>query len=266
MSARLIVLACALVGANAMAQEGDPAEPSDPAEPGAETRIAPAPAPVPAPAPAPARPLAAPPPATTPPRASPPPAAAPPDEDEEDEDSWGVVYLQGLGGYSYVNLVAFSQDNFIPDAERISGSGFFGGLAVGFRVYWVTLGAQVTLASFPDFHLGVVGPEVALHIPIPVVQPYLRVGFGYAWMGNVDFSDPSLSETDVYGFAAEAGIGIDIKLARALSIGAGADLAFLNLTRQGLSGATSIGTVDLQEDGDSVGLQLRFHAQLTLHI
>lgn len=188
-----------------------------------------------------------------------------PDEEEEDEDSWGVFYLQALGGYSFANVVQFSQENFVPEATELSGSGLFGGVGAGFRIYWITLGAQATLASYFGFELGTVGLDVGLHLPIPVVQPYLRVGIGYAWMGDADYSDPMLSRTDVYGYAIDAGLGLDIKLARFLSLGAGFDAAFLNMTRQALTDGNVTG-VDIQEDGDAVGLQIRLHAQLTFHI
>lgn len=187
------------------------------------------------------------------------------EEEEDDEDSWGVFYLQALGGYSFANVVQFSQENFVPEATELSGSGLFGGVGAGFRIYWITLGAQATLASYFGFELGTVGLDVGLHLPIPVVQPYLRVGIGYAWMGDADYSDPMLSRTDVYGYAIDAGLGLDIKLARFLSLGAGFDAAFLNMTRQALSDGNVTG-VDIQEDGDAVGLQIRLHAQLTFHI
>jgi hypothetical protein len=188
-----------------------------------------------------------------------------PDEEEEDEDSWGVFYLQALGGYSFANVAQFSQENFVPEATELSGSGLFGGVGAGFRIYWITFGAQATLASYFGFELGTVGLDIGLHLPIPVVQPYLRVGIGYAWMGDADYSDPMLSRTDVYGYAIDAGLGLDIKLARFLSLGAGFDAAFLNMTRQALSDGNVTG-VDIQEDGDAVGLQIRLHAQLTFHI
>ncbi len=186
-------------------------------------------------------------------------------EAEEEEDSWGVFYVQALAGYSYANVVQFSQENFIPEAEELSGSGLYGGLGVGFRLYWMTLGAQATIASYFGFELGTVGLDVGLHLPIPVVRPYVRVGVGYAWMGDADYMDPALSTTDVYGYAIDAGLGLDIKLARFLSLGAGFDAAFLNMTRQGLTDGNVTG-VDIQEDGDAVGLQIRLHAQLTFHI
>lgn len=185
--------------------------------------------------------------------------------EEEEEDSWGVFYVQALAGYSFANVVQFSQENFIPEAEELSGSGLYGGLGAGFRLYWVTLGAQATVANYSGFELGTVGLDVGLHLPIPVVRPYLRVGIGYAWMGNASMRKPALSTTDVYGYAIDAGLGLDIKLARFLSLGAGFDVAFLNMTRQGLTDGNVTG-VDIQEDGDAVGLQLRLHAQLTFHI
>lgn len=188
-----------------------------------------------------------------------------PEEDEDDEDSWGVFYLQALGGYSFANVVQFSQENFVPEATELSGSGLFGGVGAGFRIYWITLGAQATLASYFGFELGTVGLDIGLHLPVPVVQPYLRVGIGYAWMGDADYTDPMLSRTDVYGYAIDAGLGLDIKLARFLSLGAGFDAAFLNMTRQALTDGNVTG-VDIQDEGDAVGLQIRLHAQLTFHI
>ncbi|MCB9615354.1 MAG: hypothetical protein H6722_23210, partial [Sandaracinus sp.] len=147
----------------------------------------------------------------------------------------------------------------------LQGSGLYGGLGVGFRIYWITLGAQATLASYFGFEIGTAGLDIGLHLPIPVIQPYVRVGVGYAWMGDADYADPMLSQTDVYGYTIDAGLGLDIKLARFLSLGAGFDAAFLNMTRQSLSDGNVTG-VDIQEDGDAVGLQIRLHAQLTLHI
>ncbi len=190
----------------------------------------------------------------------------PPDDDleEEDGDSWGIFYLRLQGGLSYSNLLQFSQENFIPEAEEMKGVGGYGGLAVGFRVFWFSFGANATFARH-DFDLGTVGAEVAFHVPTPFAQPYIRAGIGYAWLGSFDFGTRSLNETDIYGLATEVGAGIDIKVARALSIGAGIDAAFLNLTRQPL-GDTNITGIELEEDGDAVGFQLRAHAHITLHL
>lgn len=195
-------------------------------------------------------------------------AEAPPEEEEEE---WGAFYIQLLGGYSFANLVSFQEDNFLPEAERLEGSGFFGGAGLGFRIHIVTLGAQATLASYAPtaddgFELGTVIGTVGLHLPVPGIQPYFRVGAGYAWMGKANYMDPGISETRVYGFVIEGGFGVDIKLARAISLGLGVDAAYLNLGRQSASEVGMIDDVSFEEDGDAVGVQIRGHVHLTFHI
>ena len=190
---------------------------------------------------------------------------------EEEEDDWGVLQIQLLGGYSFANLVSFRQDNFLPTAERLAGSGFFGGAGLGFRVHIVTLGAQATIASYAPaaddgFELGTAIATVALHLPTPGIQPYFRFGAGYAWMGKANYLDPGISETRVYGFVLEGGFGIDIKLGRPISLGLGVDAAYLNLGRQSTSELGMIDDVNFEEDGDAVGYQLRGHVHLTFHI
>lgn len=264
MVTRLLALCCAL----ALTSTTTAQEPAGSSAPAAQTQAAPAPAAAepqaaqPAPRPQPARqPVAAP--APTPDPVVPSDEAAPPVEEEE--DSWGVMYLRFQGGFSYVNLLSFNQDNFIPEAEESSGLGPFGGLSVGFRVYWFSMGVSGSFGRQGGFDLGTVGAELAFHIPIPKVQPYVRLAAGYAWVGRYDFQSRELAETDIYGLTMEAGAGIDIKLARHLSIGAGFDAAFLNLTRQEV-GSVNITGVDLAESGDALGFQLRAHAHLTIHI
>lgn len=186
--------------------------------------------------------------------------------DEDEEENWGVFWIEAQAGYSFVNLVQFSADNFIPEAEKLEGSGFFGGAALGFRVYFLTLGARATIASYFGFEVGTVGADIAVHLPIPVVSPYVRVGLGYAWMGDANWNDPALSQTDVHGLVADGGLGVNIKLGRVISLGAGFDVAFLNLGRQSARDAGTVGMVNLEESGDAVGLQLRLHAHLTFHI
>ncbi|MEM9069547.1 MAG: hypothetical protein AAGE52_13625 [Myxococcota bacterium] len=136
----------------------------------------------------------------------------------------------------------------------------------GFRVYFLTLGARATIASYLGFEVGTVTADVALHLPIPVVSPYVRVGLGYAWMGDADWETPGLSTTDVSGLVAEGGLGINIKLARIVSLGAGFDVGFLNLGRQSARDAGRVAEVNLEESGDAVGLHVRAHVHLTFHI
>lgn len=201
--------------------------------------------------------------------AAPSTSPASPDEEqeaEEEESGDGVLYIQALGGYSYANLVQFRSDNFIPSAEERSGSGAFGGIGVGARFAWFTLGARATVARFADFDLGGVGADIGVHFPVPFIQPYIRVGIGFAWLGTANFSEPRLSDTDVHGLYVDSGAGVDLRLLSWLSLGAGFDVAFLNLGRQSVRDAGTVNMVNFEEDGDGAGLQIRVHAQATIHI
>jgi hypothetical protein len=179
--------------------------------------------------------------------------------------------VDGGLGYSYVDLAQFSSDNFLPGVDRYQRSGLAAHLGLGFRVLnMLTLGARGSLASYEGFEVGTVVAEVGLRPPFPGIEPYGRLGVGYGWVGNADYMSPRDSDTSVYGLVAEAGAGVDLYLSDLLSIGAGFDAAFLNLSRQRADqgcdmGACMIDEVNFEQDGDAVGLQMRLHGHATLH-
>lgn len=187
---------------------------------------------------------------------------------EEDDESPTIFWLEGVVGASYIDIISFSQDNFIPEAERMNGIGFTGGAAAGFKLFIITLGARATISTFEMFDLGTIAFDLGLRIPTPIVEIYARVGAGYAWMGAADWQSPSMSDTSVFGLMVDAGAGFDFYLMRNIAIGAGLDFAFLNLGRQaGCSAADcGIANVDFTQDGNGAGLQLRFLAHLRFEI
>lgn len=191
-------------------------------------------------------------------------------EDEEDEGS-EIFYLRAGGGYTFANLVAFKQENFLPGTEEVKGSGYMGEFASGFRLGFVTLGAQAVLARFDSFDLGHVGPQLGLRLPTPFIEPVVQVAVGYGWVGTANFSDAAASETSVFGLVADVTAGVDLELASWLQLGAHAGVTFLNLTRQDVNtacalDACAIDEVNLTEDGDSVGLQARGEVHLRLSL
>jgi len=196
-------------------------------------------------------------------------------DEEEDDDGRDVdiLWIEGTFGFSWANLVQFKQDNFFPDAVRLSGSGLTYGVAAGFRLSFIMIGARATLGTYPaaDFDLGTAVVEVSLRLPVPVVEPYIRAGIGFAWMGSVNYDSPSNSDTTVHGLAVEGGAGVDVYLGKIVAVGGGIDVAFLNMTRQDIpgdgcgGGTCSPTSVDLEQDGDSAGLQLRVAGHVSLH-
>ena len=215
---------------------------------------------------------------TTPSSAAPAPAPAPPREQGDGRDV-DFLWIEGFGGISYVDLVAFSgPGNFSGTStagvfNETSGTGGIGGAALGFRVYWVAIGARASYAAYNMFQIGTVGGEIALRLPIPVVEPYARVGFGYAWQGNASgrISTGGVMDTGttttVYGWAFNAAVGFDIFVVNWFTIGAGVGLDVLNMTRQRDPRATCMGVTDFcpSRQGDAVGYQLSGFAQIGFH-
>lgn len=191
-------------------------------------------------------------------------APAPPAE--EDDGHKAVLWLEAGIGASYVDMAALSNDNLYPSLVELKGFGPAATLGAHVRIAFITLGARVSLASYPGFEVGTATVEVGIQPATQFVQPYLRVGFGYGWHGDANYSDPNLSHTDVYGYVLEGGFGLELLISKLLSIGAGLDVDLLNMHRQAVSGLdmTSPTAVSLMNPGDAVGLQVRaqLHASL----
>lgn len=198
---------------------------------------------------------------------------AEPEEEEEEGDGRDVdfIWFEIEGGISNVNLIAFRDANFASVAtgeeaafEELSGTGPFAGLGVGFRVFILAVGARFTYANYQNFDIGNLGGDVTIRLPIPIVEPYARVGFGYAWQGQANYSNPSMSTTTVFGWSFDSALGLDIYLANWFTIGAGVGLNVLNMGRQRDPSQPCMGATDIcpDEPGDAVGYQLRGFGQI----
>jgi len=208
--------------------------------------------------------------------------AEPVHEEEHEGDGRDVdfIWIEAFGGIANVNLVAFGGTASETDPSSgtevfhpVSGTGPMFGGALGFRVWWLAIGARTTFASYDAFQIGTIGGEAQLRLPIPVVEPYIRAGFGYAWQGNATYSVSSagVSEqhaTTVYGWAFNAAVGFDIFLVNWFTIGAGVGLDVLNMARQTDPRAACMGVTDFcpGHAGDAVGYQLSGYGQIGFHI
>lgn len=212
--------------------------------------------------------------------ATPPPPAE--EEDEGDGRDVDFLWIEAFGGVANVNLVAFngagtfsgtSTDGTSTSVfDEVAGTGPMVGAALGFRVYWIAVGARFNYASYDVFQIGTVGGEVALRLPIPVVEPYARVGFGYAWQGDANYAVTTggvtaRPSTTVYGWAFNAALGLDIFLANWFTIGAGVGLDVLNMGRQTDPSMTCMGVTDFcpSKPGDAVGYQISGFGQIGFH-
>jgi hypothetical protein len=196
------------------------------------------------------------------------PRTPPPSEEEEDEgDGRNVdfLWIELQGGVSNVNLIQFSNANFADVAggasvfNEVYGTGPAIGLGVGFRVWWLAVGARATFAIYDGFQIGTIGGEATLRFPIPVVEPWIRVGLGFAWQGDANYRMYTTSNTTTYGWVFQSMVGLDIYLANWFTIGGGFGVDILNMSRQRDPTVTCMGVTDVcpGNPGDAVGLQLK---------
>ena len=208
--------------------------------------------------------------ATEPSRASSPSPAERADEEEpEAEDRFRFMYLELSAGYSWINLAVLKEQDFVPEFQKIEGSGFSLGGGAGFFISFLTLGIQADWANHDGFDVGTASLDLGIRIPTPHVEPYLRAGVGYAWLFNLEATDASgaalWSEAPtIRGVAFDFGVGLDIMISRLVAIGLGVDVGVFNVNREGGRLANPTG-VTLEDNGDAVGIQVSGLVQLNLH-
>lgn len=194
------------------------------------------------------------------------------DEDEpKDDDPYDLLWVELIGGLSYVDLRAIDADNFYPSFVRLSGVGPAGGLAAGFRIDFLSVGLRGALAHYGEgFEVGTAVAEVALALPIPIVKPFVRAGFGFGWHGDSNAEEamiPRNAQTTVFGWAFAAAVGLDVYLTSWFAIGAAFNLDILNMSRQSFDDPVgNPGDVVFEDTGDAVGLQARGQLSVSFHL
>ena len=180
------------------------------------------------------------------------------------------LVLQPEVSLAYANLVAVNNNALFPTANATGGWGPHFAVLAGMRFGPFTAGAQVDYARFPAYGVGGAGLFAELRLPVTFVQPFGRVGFGYAWLGDLN-PDPAYLACGATGTAATCpkvsgwygsiGGGLDLAFNQHFTLGAHLDVNFLNLTR-----AASPAAVQFVNPGDSVGLQVTVGLHAALRI
>jgi hypothetical protein len=200
---------------------------------------------------------------------------------EESQDSglgleW--VWLNAEVGVGYVNMQSFSASNLGLQKAESTGPEF--GVAAGIRLIFLTLGVRVRnelLSSIGS--LWELNAEAALHTRILRIDPYFGVRGGYNFVGSLSSdsvqvaSGGSPSDVSVHGFNVGPMVGIDIYLAKVVSIGGDVDAQFLFLQRPKPPLPAGITEMNLppqyrqlyDNSGSSVGFGVTAAAHLGIH-
>jgi len=193
------------------------------------------------------------------------PAAEAAAEDDDDGERSRHFWIDIAAGYSWINLVALDQSNFTPDPKTVRSSGptIEGGLGVSFSI--VRIGVAGAYARYASFDVATAELDLTLEIPLPLVQPYIEVGFGYAWIRNVDEMNGSGMNdiVPIRGIAADLGLGLDIHISDLIQFGVNVDASVLNLQRQRVTDLGTVTNVDFTKEGSAVGLQIHGMGRLT---
>lgn len=197
------------------------------------------------------------------------------DDEDDDHDPYDFLWIQLHGVVSYVNMRALGETNFYPQIVQLSGVGGGGEAAVGFRIEFLSVGVRGHLSHIRDgLEVGTAVAEAQLSIPIPIVKPFIRAGFGFGWHGDADAEGSIMSttfpndvQTTVFGWAFEAAAGLDIYLANWFSIGAAFVFDILNMSRQSWDEEPGgVTEVEFTDPGDAVGILVRGTAGITFHL
>jgi hypothetical protein len=235
----------------------------------------PEPAPTPAPAPAPPPPAPTPhdtaiaptqaPPPAAPAHAAPAPAPAAEEDEDEDEDHNEWFWIEASAGYSWINLVQLNSEDFSEEPDLLQGSGFIFEGGLGFSVSILQIGLTTSYAQYEHFDILTAELDATLVIPIPIIEPFLRVGVGYAHMGQVEVAmmGGSPEKARIRGIGIDVGAGLDIHISDAFQLGFAFDASFLNLQRQKVTELGTITNVDFTQTGNALGLQLNGTVRVT---
>lgn len=175
-------------------------------------------------------------------------------------------WVDAAVGYSWVNLVALNQNNFTPKPEMLRSNGLAFEAGLGIELSVLRLGLAGSYSIYESFDIATAELDLAVVIPVPLIEPYIEVGFGYGWILNVDDTNSMTGAHDIvpiHGIAFDLGLGLDIELSKAFQIGVNVDASVVNLQRQGVTDLGTITNVDYTKPGTAVGLQLHGFVRAT---
>jgi hypothetical protein len=201
--------------------------------------------------------------------------------DDESEDSglgleW--VWLNAEAGGSFVDMQSLSSSNLGLQKTNAAGPAF--GVGAGVRLLFFTLGVRARDLLLSNIgSLWMLNAEAAFHMRIWRIDPYFGLRGGYDFVGSLNSDTVQVatgntpSDVAVHGFNVGPMVGIDLYLAKWLSVGGDLDAQFLFLQRPRLALPAGVNVSTLppqaqivyQNSGSSVGFGSTLAAHLGIH-
>jgi hypothetical protein len=196
-------------------------------------------------------------------RARPPARAA-------ESKSTGWLYLDAEAGAEYVGLESLRvKRDVVPGTVRHEDTGPLFGVGAGVKLLFLTLGPRFRFGHFRDWDLWTLDLDLGFRAPLGAIEPYLRLGGGYARLGrSLDGSPAPSAGVTVEGYNARLGFGLDYYVIRGVSLGASLSGELLGMHRPGVNLNSQDGLLNdaYKFDGASAGIGVTGGVGLGFHL
>jgi hypothetical protein len=150
-----------------------------------------------------------------------------------------IVYANVETGYESIDLQTLIAPDLRPQAADVSESGAFYGAGAGIRLGFLTLGGRVRRADFHVAGLTTIDGELGARVTIDRFEPYFTFGGGYAKLTSSGDGFAGLSDVEIHGLNARAGVGADYYADKAVSVGVNFTGDLVAMARPGIDLSSS---------------------------
>jgi hypothetical protein len=156
-----------------------------------------------------------------------------------------ILYFNVEGGFETLSintLVAagsITTGNIHPVSASTSGSGPLYGVGGGIRLGFFTLGGRVRGAHLGVGDLSTIDGELGARITLNRVEPYFTFAGGYAKLMATGSEVAGISDLNIHGWNARAGLGVDYYAHKNFTVGVNFTGDLLAMARPGIDLSTS---------------------------
>ena len=194
-----------------------------------------------------------------------------PSSEERPSDVRGLdlLFLETETGAAYAGLQTLHvKRDVVPTSTRSEDIGGFFGLAGGIKLLFLSIGPHARLGRFQDWDLWTLDLDVGFHAPLGPIEPYFRLGGGYARLSRAFDKVRNGGSLRSDGYNVSLALGVDYFVTRHLTVGGKMSGELIGLHRAGVNLDAQDGLVNdyLKYDGAALGLALSGGLALGLHL
>ena len=190
---------------------------------------------------------------------------------EHPKDAKGpdVLFLETETGAAYVGLQTLHvKRDVVPTSTRSEDVGGIFGVMGGVKLLFLSIGPHARFGRFQDWDLWTVDLDVGFHAPLGAVEPFLRLGGGYARLSRAFDKVRNGGSLHSDGYNLSLALGADYFVTNYLTIGGRVSGELIGLHRAGVDLDAQDGLVNdyLKYDGAALGLAVTGALALGLHL